>query len=51
MIRNESDILNVVRSEERCKRPSGVRGGAPEQNIHIDDFPLNGHPPSCIYGL
>ena len=52
------------------KRPSGVRGGAPEQKIyvskmthgffitinsmilyfkliiHIDDSPLNGHPPS-----
>ena len=59
-------------SEGRCKRPSGVRGGTPEQKyvskmthgffitinsmilyfkhiIHIDDFPLNGHPPSVYY--
>ena len=56
-------------SDGRCKRPSGVRGGAPEQKIymsnwffitinsmllyfkhiiHIDDFPLNGHPPTII---
>ena len=55
-------------SEVSCKRPSGVRGGAPEKKyvskyfhgvsitinsmilyfkhiIHINDFPLNGHPP------
>ena len=43
MIRNESEILNVEAteggeqtswgSEGCCKRPSGVRGGAPEQKI------------------
>ena len=60
MIRNESDILNAGRSEGRCKRPSGVRGGARSKTyvskwthgfkhiIHIDDFPLNGHRPSLI---
>ena len=46
MIRNESDIFNVGLSKPpkvasrlagglggRCKRPSGVRGGAPEQKM------------------
>ena len=45
MIRNESEILNVEAteggdqtswgSECHCKRPSGARGGAPEQNIYM----------------
>ena len=84
VIRNESEILNVGMSKPpkvasrpamvwgRCKRPSGVRCGAPEQKyvskwthgffitinsmilyfkhiIHIDEFSLNGHPPSIYY--
>ena len=70
MIRNiEATEDTSWGSEGRCKRPSGVRGGARSKKymskwtlgffiiinsmilyfkhiIHIDDFPLNGHPPS-----
>ena len=67
--RCRAECGNVEGSEWRCKRPSGVRGGARSKKyvskmtheffitinsmilylkhiIHIDDFPLNGQPPS-----
>ena len=57
--RCRAECGNVEGSEGRCKRPSGVRGGARSKKYvskrltgsntsyrHIDDFPLNGHPPS-----